>query len=55
MPTTHLGGAARWLRAKVRGLVSAPVQDPLLEPDERRLTPEEFREHFGDLPTDGEG
>jgi transcriptional regulator with XRE-family HTH domain len=21
----------------------------------RRLTPEEFREHFGDLPTDGEG
>ncbi len=22
---------------------------------ERRLTPEEFREHFGDLPTDGEG
>jgi transcriptional regulator with XRE-family HTH domain len=22
---------------------------------ERRLTPEEFREHFGHLPTDGEG
>ncbi len=21
----------------------------------RRLTPEEFEEHFGDLPTDGEG
>lgn len=27
----------------------------LLAPDERRLTPEEFREHFGHLPTDGEG
>jgi transcriptional regulator with XRE-family HTH domain len=22
---------------------------------ERRLTPEEFQQHFGDLPTDGEG
>ncbi len=22
---------------------------------ERRLTPEEFEQHFGDLPTDGEG
>ena len=22
---------------------------------ERRLTPEEFKQHFGDLPTDGEG
>jgi hypothetical protein len=21
----------------------------------RRMTPEEFQEHFGDLPTDGEG
>jgi transcriptional regulator with XRE-family HTH domain len=23
--------------------------------EERRLTPEEFEEHFGHLPTDGEG
>jgi transcriptional regulator with XRE-family HTH domain len=28
---------------------------PLLAPGERRLTPEEFEEHFGRLPTDGEG
>lgn len=26
-----------------------------LAPGERTLTPEEFREHFGHLPTDGEG
>ncbi len=26
-----------------------------LTPGERRLTPEEFEEHFGQLPTDGEG
>jgi transcriptional regulator with XRE-family HTH domain len=26
-----------------------------LAPGERRLTPEEFEEHFGRLPTDGEG
>lgn len=28
---------------------------PLLAPGERRLTSEEFEEHFGHLPTDGEG
>ncbi len=27
----------------------------LLAPGERRLTPEEFAEHLGELPTDGEG
>jgi hypothetical protein len=26
-----------------------------LAPGERRLTPEEFEEHFGQLPTDGKG
>jgi hypothetical protein len=26
-----------------------------LATEERRLTPEEFEEHFGQLPTDGEG
>jgi hypothetical protein len=26
-----------------------------LAPGERRLTPEEFRKHFGHLPTDDEG
>ena len=27
----------------------------LLGPGERQLTPEEFEQHFGHLPTDGEG
>jgi transcriptional regulator with XRE-family HTH domain len=35
--------------------LAALVEDPLLGPGERRLTPEEFEEHFGHLPTDGEG
>ena len=34
----------------------APSMDTMLAlHGERRLTPEEFEERFGDLPTDGEG
>jgi transcriptional regulator with XRE-family HTH domain len=34
----------------------APSMDTMLAlHGERRLTPEEFEEHFGQLPTDGEG
>ncbi len=31
------------------------VEAMLARHEERRLTPEEFEEHFGHLPTDGEG
>lgn len=31
------------------------VSTMLASHGERRLTPEEFEEHFGELPTDGEG
>lgn len=40
-----------------RGLGVKPGQllDDLDRLGERRLTPEEFEQHFGQLPTDGEG
>jgi transcriptional regulator with XRE-family HTH domain len=31
------------------------LEDPLLGPGERLLTREEFKQHFGQLSTDGEG
>jgi transcriptional regulator with XRE-family HTH domain len=34
------------------GLNPGALLDPI---GERRLTPEEFQQHFGHLPTDGEG
>jgi transcriptional regulator with XRE-family HTH domain len=34
------------------GLTPGALLDPI---GERRLTPEEFQQHFGHLPTDGEG
>jgi hypothetical protein len=43
-------------RALLGKLLSAIGEPPLrLAPGERRLTPEEFDQHFGQLPTDGEG
>jgi transcriptional regulator with XRE-family HTH domain len=36
-------------------LVASGEARGMLRHGERRLTPEEFRQHFGHLPTDGEG
>jgi transcriptional regulator with XRE-family HTH domain len=37
------------------GVPPGALLDDLARHGERRLTPEEFEQHFGDLPTDGEG
>jgi transcriptional regulator with XRE-family HTH domain len=34
---------------------AAAEEETLAREEERKLTPEEFEQHFGDLPTDGEG
>ncbi len=50
---------ARGLDVPTSALVEDRYEDRQLSielaPGERRLTPEEFREHFGLLPADGEG
>ncbi len=35
--------------------VTQTVDEILADQDARRLTPEEFEEHFGHLPSDGQG
>jgi transcriptional regulator with XRE-family HTH domain len=36
-------------------VAEAEVYGAVYSPDQRRLTPEEFEQHFGHLPTEGEG
>lgn len=41
--------------ARGLGVPPGALLDDLARHEERRLTPEEFEQHFGHLPTDGEG
>jgi transcriptional regulator with XRE-family HTH domain len=54
-----LGAIASGLDTSLSTLLrSAAIEEGVvrfMRRSERRLTPEEFEQHFGDLPTDGEG
>jgi hypothetical protein len=41
--------------ATLEPAITETVDELLAEHGEHRLTAEEFEEHFGDLPSDGEG